>query len=78
MLARGDVHRRTMLDAVGPLLALQVSKDVDWMGQIPCISNRYTKAVLGEPGCPLVDGPTFAGYVHYLQHIGFLPAASGI
>ena len=75
MLSRGDVQRQTILDAVGPLLALQISEDVAWLGRIPHISNRYTQASLKGLVCPAVDAPTLRTYVEHLQQTGFLPIA---
>ena len=76
MLSRDDVRRQTILDAVGPLLALQVSEDVEWLGRIPRISNHHTQQALKDLACPPVDAPVFRACVAYLQQTGFLPLQS--
>lgn len=73
MLKRGDIRRQTVLDAVGPLLALQVSADVTWLERLPRFSNQHTQHVLECLPCPPVDVSVFQAYMEYLQQIGSLP-----
>jgi thioester reductase-like protein len=73
MLRRGDVRRQAILDAVGPLLALQVSEDVGWLGHMPRFSSQATAAALGSLSCPPVDAAILQSYVKYLKGTGFLP-----
>ena len=73
MLNRGDVRRQTILDAVGPLLALQVSEEVEWLERIPRFGTERTQQMLEGTVCPPVDAATFRSYIDHLQRSGFLP-----
>jgi len=75
MLAQGVKSRQAALRALGPLLALDISEDVDWLERIPVIENRRTRQALGDLVCPPVNESTFLAYVQFLQHIGALPLA---
>lgn len=73
MLRRGDIPRQTVLDSIGPLLALQISENIEWLERIPCFSNRRTQQSLGDLACSPVDASMFRAYVEYLKQIGSLP-----
>ncbi len=76
MLKRGDIRRQAILDSVGPLLALQVSEDAEWLAHLPHYSNQYTQQALNDLICPLVDATKFRTYVEYLKQSGSLPYTS--
>ena len=74
MLKRGDLRRQTILDSVGPLLALQVSEDVEWLGHMPHFGNLRTQHALKDMTCPSMDVSVFRTYVEYLKQTGALPS----
>ena len=74
MLGRGDVPRRTVLAAVGPLLALELSADAAWLAQTPRYDGVNTQQMLAGSACPPVDTGMFGRYVASLCRTGYLPA----
>lgn len=73
MLKRGDRQRQTILDAVGPLLALQVSEEIGWLGRLPRFDNQWTRLALTGLSCPTVNENRFQIYVNYLKQSGAFP-----
>ncbi len=74
MLKRGDRSRQTILDAVGPLLALQVSTEIGWLERLPRYQNQRTQQALNGFSCPTVNENTFQIYVTQLKQHGVLPS----
>ncbi|MCB0111658.1 MAG: thioester reductase domain-containing protein, partial [Caldilineaceae bacterium] len=74
MMKRGDRQRQVVLDAVGPLLALQVSEEIGWLERLPRFANQRTRQALNGLSCPTVDEATFQRYVGYLRQSGVFPS----
>ncbi len=73
MLKRSDRQRQTILDAVGPLLALQVSEEIGWLERLPRFQNQRTRQTLTGVPCPTVNQNMFQAYMTYLQERGLFP-----
>ena len=55
MLRSDDAGRQLMLNAIGPLLALQVSEDVGWLAHVPRFRNHNAAPSIVGGECPAVD-----------------------
>ncbi|MFN8469353.1 MAG: thioester reductase domain-containing protein [Caldilineaceae bacterium] len=72
MLRSDDTGRQLMLNAVGPLLALQISEDVGWLTHIPRFKNSTTlpSRIGGE--CPMVDAALLRKLVASMEQDGLI------
>ncbi|MFN8464899.1 MAG: thioester reductase domain-containing protein [Caldilineaceae bacterium] len=76
MLRTDDAGRQLMLNAVGPLLALQVSEDVGWLTHVPRFENCNTVPLLAEGGCPAIDEALVQKLVSCMRQDGLIAAST--
>jgi hypothetical protein len=75
MIRQAGFTRETALYSLGPLLALEVTEEVGWIGNVPRFDSQRTQQQLGSAlACPPVDAATFHTYLRFFVETGFLPA----
>ncbi|MBK8049806.1 MAG: SDR family oxidoreductase [Anaerolineales bacterium] len=73
MVSRSVLDPQMILTALGPLFALQLSEEIDWLAHIPRFACETTRHALGGVACPPIDAALFRTYVAHLQQVDCLP-----